>query len=371
MNKWLRTTPWVMVLVANVSLAAGDIHVKKGETWRVNPDQASLNLDSLTLEDGARVEFAPTVNLWQLSADVVRIGEGVVIDGNGRRGAEGVTGNATTPAKPCQNGEAGGNGGAGGLGEAGVTLALNLGVQQIGTLKISIRGGDGGNGGNGTPGQKAGDLDGCEVTQGGDGGDGGRGGDGGSGGLLRLSVATKGPNLNLDFIKQRISIDTEGGKGGAPGKGAAGGEGSPGRWISMKTLSGDKKFVAGGQSGKKGKDGIEGQTGRPGVIDINEDIKQRVNAMIEAGSRQMETLAADISGQKNAQLTQLLEMVTQMQRNVSALQSQVKALQAQGNAQKTAYEAAMKDIEALKRQLQQPSTSAQPKAGAANTPQAQ
>lgn len=368
MNKWLGTTPWVMVLLTNVSLAAGDIHVKKGETWRVNADQASLNLDSLTLEDGARIEFAPSVNLWQLNADVVRIGEGVVIDGSGSRGAEGATGKPTSPAKACQNGEAGGNGGAGGLGEEGVTLALNLGVQQLGTLKISTRGGDGGNGGHGTPGQKAGELDDCELTHGGEGGDGGRGGDGGNGGQIRLSVAPKGPNLNLDFIKQRISIDAEGGKGGAPGKGAVGGEGSPGRWITMKTLSGDKKFVAGGQTGKKGKDGIDGQTGRPGVIDINEDIKQRVNAMIEAGSRQMETLAADISGQKNAQLTQLLEMVTQMQRNVSALQAQVKTLQAQGSAQKTAHEAAMKEIEALKQQLNQPSSSAQPKAGATTKP---
>lgn len=364
MNKWRRTTPWVMVLVANVSLAAGDIHVKKGETWRVNPDQASLNLDSLTLEDSARIEFAPGVNLWQLSADVVHIGDGVVIDGSGSRGAEGATGNGTTLANACQSGEAGGNGGAGGLGEEGVTLALNLGVQQIGTLNISTRGGDGGNGGNGTPGQKAGALDDCELTHGGEGGDGGRGGDGGNGGQVRLSVAMKGPHLNLDFIKQRISIDAVGGKGGESGQGAAGGEGSPGRWIAMKTLSGDKKFVAGGQPGKKGKAGIDGQTGRPGVIDINEDIKQRVNAMIEAGSRQMETLAADISGQKNAQLTQLLEMVTQMQRNVSALQAQVKTLQAQESAQKTAHEAAMKEIEALKQRLHQLSTTAQPKAEA-------
>lgn len=368
MNKWMRATPWVLVVMANVSLAAGDIHVKKGETWRVNPDQASLNLDSLTLEDGARIEFAPNVNLWQLSADVVRIGEGVVIDGSGRRGANGATGNLSTPAKACQNGEPGGNGGAGGLGEEGVTLALNLGVQQIGTLNISTHGGEGGYGGNGTPGQKAGALDGCELTHGGEGGDGGRGGDGGNGGQVRLSVSMKGPHLNLDFIKQRINIEAGGGKGGAPGKGAAGGEGSPGRWVSMKTLSGDKKYLGGGQAGKNGKEGSAGQTGRPGVIDVNEDIKQRVSAMIEEGSRQMETIAADISGQKNAQLTQLLEMVMQMQRNVSALQAQVKTLQAQGSAQKTAHEAAMKEIEALKKQLKQATTSAQPKAGAASSP---
>lgn len=360
MMNWMRATPWVLVLVANVSVAAGNIHVKKGETWRITPDQASLNLDSLTLEDGARIVFVPEVNLWQLSADVVRIGESVIIDGSGARGVDGQPGKQATSAKACQNGEDGGNGGAGGLGEEGVTLVLNVGIQQIGSLKINTRGGDGGNGGAGTPGQKAGALDGCDLTHGGEGGDGGRGGDGGNGGQVRLSVAVKGPNLSLDFVEQRISIDSEGGKGGTAGKGAAGGEGSPGRWLSMKTLSGDKKYVAGGNTGKSGKDGDPGQNGRPGVIEIAEDMKQRVSAMIEAGSRQMETIAADVAGQKNAQLTQMLELVMQLQRNVSALQAQVKTLQTQNSAQQAAYEAAKRDIEALKKQLNMPAGAAQP-----------
>lgn len=351
MKFWKRVVPGLWLLAASVSWAAGDIHVKKGETWRVGPDQASLALDSLTLEDGARIEFTPDVNLWQLSADIVRIGQNVVIDGSGSKGADGANGQPAMPAKACENGQAGGNGAAGGLGEEGVTLALNLGVQQLGSLRITTRGGHGGKGGNGTVGQPAGALDDCELTHGGEGGDGGRGGDGGNGGQVRLSVATRAPNLSLDFLKQRITIESEGGKGGEPGKGAAGGEGSPGRWLSMKTLSGDKKYVAGGQAGKKGKDGSAGQTGRPGVIEITEDIQQRVNAMIEAGSRQMETIAADISGQKSARLA---EVVQQLQQQVNTLQGQVKALQAQGDAQKAANDAAMKEIEALKKQLKLP-----------------
>lgn len=351
MNFWKRTVPGLWILATSMSWAAGDIHVKKGETWRIGPDQASLSLDTLTLEDGARIEFTPDVNLWQLNADIVRVGQNVVIDGSGVKGSDGANGQTAAPAKACENGQDGGNGAAGGLGEEGVTLALNLGVQQLGSLKITTRGGDGGKGGNGTPGQKAGELDDCELTHGGEGGDGGRGGDGGNGGQVRLSMAAKAPNLSLDFLKQRITIESEGGKGGEPGKGAAGGEGSPGRWLSMKTLSGDKKYVAGGQSGKNGKDGSPGQTGRPGVIEITEDIKQRVNAMIEAGNRQMETIAADISGQKSAKLS---EMVQQLQQQVGTLQNQVKALQAQSEAQKAANDAVMKEIEALKKQLKTP-----------------
>lgn len=332
MQRWAHTAPWLLVLVANIGVAAGDIHVKKGETWRVAPAQASLNLDSLTLEEGARIEFAPEVHLWQLSADVVRIGENVTIDAHGANGAEGVAGAMAAPTATCQNGAAGGNGAVGGSGEDGVTLALALGVQQLGSLHINTRGGNGGNGGHGAPGQPAGELDDCELAHGGEGGDGGRGGDGGNGGQVRLSLALKAPNLSLDFLRQRLTLDSAGGVAGAPGKGASGGEGSPGRWLSMKTLTGDKKFVAGGQAGKNGKDGSAGQAGRPGVSDISEDIRQRVNAMIEAGNRQMETLAADISGQKST----LAEQVAQLQQNVTALQSltaalqvEVKALQAQ------------------------------------------
>ncbi len=351
MKRWKRVVPGLFALAVGVSWAGGDIHVKQGETWRIGPDQANLSLDSLTLDDEARIEFAPEVNFWQLSADIVRIGKNVMIDGNGTAGKDGADGQASTPAKACENGMAGGNGGAGGLGEEGVTMVLNLGVQQLGSLKISSRGGNGGHGGDGTPGQNAGELDGCELTHGGEGGDGGRGGEGGNGGQVRLGVALKAPNLTLDFLKQRIAIESEGGKGGNPGKGADGGEGSPGRWLSMKTLSGDKKFVAGGQAGKDGKDGSAGPSGRPGVIDITEDIKQRVNAMIEAGNRQMETIAADISGQKSAQLVQIVQ---QLQQQVGTLQSQVKALQTQSTAQKAANDAAMKEIEALKKQLKMP-----------------
>lgn len=351
----------VLVSVANNGWAAGDMHVKKGDTWRVGADQASLNLDSLTLENGARIEFAPEVHLWQLNADVVRIGENVVIDGAGAKGAEGASGKVAAPANACQNGESGGNGEVGAIGEEGVTLALTLGVQQIGSLNISTLGGDGGNGGQGMPGQKAGDLDGCELTHGGEGGDGGRGGDGGSGGQVRVSVAIKGPNLSLDLIKERVSIHSVGGKGGQPGKGADGGEASPGRWLSMKTLTGDKKYVAGGQAGKNGKDGSPGQSGRPGVIDFNEDIKQRVSAMIEAGNRQMETLAADISGQKSAQLTQLTDMVTRLQASVNTLQEQV-------SAQKTAQEAVLQDMAALKKQLEMQTVPGRTNSPAVKTP---
>lgn len=353
MKAWVNIAS-LLALVSGSVFAAGDVHVKKGETWKIDATQASLTLDSLTLEDGAHIEFAPEVNLWQLSADVVRIGEGVVIDGRGVTGTDGSAGAASAVASACQNGASGGNGVAGALGEEGVTLALNLGLQQIGSLRITTLGGGGGKGGSATAGQKAGELDGCDITHGGEGGDGGRGGDGGNGGQVHLSVAVKGPNLNLDFIKQRVTIESHGGKGGKGGDGAAGGEGSPGRWLSMKTLSGDRKFVAGGQKGKNGKDGSPGQDGRPGVVDVNEDIKQHVNAMFEAGSRQMETLAADISGQKNAQLSVLSTNVLSLQDTVKALQAQVKVLQLQVATQQTAQEKTMQVIESLQKQLEQP-----------------
>ena len=255
-----------LLLVAALSQAT-DLVVPAGETYTITESQRELKLKKLVLGDKATINFASGVGYWDVSAEQVEIGRDVVINGRGAAGAAGQAGSDSEGrAAECKAGARGGDGAVGAAGANGVDMQLQLHVVQLGSLNIYADGGAGGAGGAGGKGQQGGPAGNCDPTTGGEGGAGAAGGQGGNGGKVMVSLTSNSGGLLA--LSHRIDAFAEAGRGAAGGEGGAGGKGSEGKYINQKTLTGDKKWVAGGKEGKAGAAGAKGSDGQSGRVFI-------------------------------------------------------------------------------------------------------
>ncbi|MFA5631122.1 MAG: hypothetical protein WC997_06405 [Porticoccaceae bacterium] len=256
----------VLLAAASFQVFSSELIIGKGEEFVVKPDQMSMAVDKLVVGDNATIRFAEGVDHWELLAKDATIGRGVIIDGSGRRGADGAPGKLTEQsATVCRSGKSGDSGEAGENGSPGVDIYLGLDARKIGKLQVIADGGTGGAGGSGGRGQDAGRMLNCPAARGGNGGIGGPGGDGGRGGNVVISVSSLDPKVEVGALTAGVRVSVKPGVAGKGGEGGDGGVGSEGQYVSQKTLTGSRKWVSGGPGGRfgaKGEDGQEGDYGR-------------------------------------------------------------------------------------------------------------
>ena len=248
-------------------LAADSLDIGSGETYVVSSSQQRMTLDSLTIGDGAKITFAEGVSQWQLRADRVRIGTDVVIDASGRAGAAGAPGRGFSGrAVDCRDGRDGLHGGNGSAGGNGVSVRLQLGLVELGGLRVISDGGAGGAGGIGGDGQDAGEFGPTckDAPAGGAAGNGGSGANGGNGGDVMVTFWSAGSSLNAAAVPDRIQALARPGSAGAAGRSGNPGSGSEGHYMQKRTLSGSRAWVGGGDPGAQGRPGSPGQQGLAG-----------------------------------------------------------------------------------------------------------
>lgn len=296
MNKW--AAGGCLWLVSVALQAATLLHVKAGDVHVLDVGQPVLVLDELVLDDGASLQVPATATPVRIEARRAVIGEGVKIVATGKAGAAGAAGTTLEQqAEKCSDGGAGGHGGHGAVGADGVTLDLTLQIAKLGSLQIDTQGGQGGEGGDGGKGQDAGEFDTCSAPAGGDGGRGGDGGDGGNGGAVRIYYSLLSESGLNDNLAERIKVNAKGGEGGTGGDGGKGGEGGPGKFVSMKTLSGNKKWVAGGKAGAKGVTGANGRDGLKAQVSIQPDLRSRMDDLARQQEAQVQAINAQLAAQ--------------------------------------------------------------------------
>lgn len=348
---------WTLGLLAGVvsmSLQAADsLHIKAGQTHTLDAGKTEWVLSELVLEDNATLLIPAGVGQLQLDAAKAVIGKDVRIvatGGDGKPGAAG--GSRDGKAANCEDGAAGDHGEHGAAGGDGVVLNLTLRIARLDSLAIDTRGGVGGAGGAGGKGQDAGEFDSCNAPTGGDGGRGGDGGDGGSGGHVRVFYTLLPESGLSGTLGDRIKVAAEGGKAAAGGEGGKGGEGGPGKFVTMKTLSGNKKWVAGGKVGSAGVPGKAGRDGSKGQILIQQDLRSRMDELARQQTAQVEAIGAQMTaklaeGQAATQASTAQTLQT-LDQDVAALKGAVAGLATQAAVQKQGA-----DLEARTAKLEQ------------------
>jgi len=182
-------------------------------------------------------------------------------------------------------------------------------------MSVVARGGSGGVGGNG---QDGGEPENCAGGDGGKGGDGGDGGDGGNGGSVRLSYSFL-PDSGADSgIGNRVTVLNQPGEPGVPGNGGKGGKGSKGHYVQMHTLSGNQKWIAGGEPGEDGQAGKAGRAGIKGQAVLERDLTQRIDELM----RDRQPKAAAPVPAQNSVLKALEAKVDQLLKRIEALEKQ-------------------------------------------------
>ncbi|MBQ0759499.1 MAG: hypothetical protein KBT72_07590 [Zhongshania sp.] len=273
---------------------AASLSIPAGKTYIVGIDQQELVLENLRIGDGARITFSSAVAGWRVQARHTYIGNGVVIEGSGSAGAAGEAGeNAST----CSDGMAGEHGGGG---SDGVEIRLQLGIESLGDMQILANGGDGGDGGAGGDGADAGAA--CDGDFTGNGGDGGEGGEGGRGGDITFLYQVLAKSISGDDLVKRVRISNEGGAGGNGGDAGSGGAGSVGRYVSKKSLTGNRAWIPGSDGGLAGSPGSAGSAGNPGrtlldqlILSSEQTVEVRSSATtIVELQRQIERLRARV-----------------------------------------------------------------------------
>jgi len=294
MKQW---TLGALALLASASLQAADtLTIKAGQTHTLDASRSEWVLDELVLEDKATLVVPAALGQIQLDAARVVIGNGVRIVATGVDGSAGAAGaDQEGKAANCEDGATGGHGSHGSAGGDGVALNLTLRIARLDSLQIDTRGGTGGVGGTGGKGQAAGEVENCNPPKGGDGGRGGDGGDGGNGGHVRVFYTLLPESGLSGALGERIKVNAEGGKAAAGGNGGTGGEGSPGRFITMKTLSGNKKWVAGGKPGAEGVSGKAGRDGSKGQILVQQDLRSRMDELIQQQAAQVQAFSSEMA----------------------------------------------------------------------------
>ena len=104
----------------------------------------------------------------------------------------------------------------------------------------------------------------------------GIGGEGGSGGNVRIRYHYLDA-MNHEPLQNKMQIINRGGAGGKGGAGGAGGAGTEGRYINMRTLTGTKKWVGGGKTGRHGEQGEVGRDGADGLVIVEEHLAESVS----------------------------------------------------------------------------------------------
>ena len=257
-----------MIVLADSSLTTKKaLYVKKNEVYVLGKDEQYLQLNELVLDDGAQLVLDDGVDFLSLTATHVTIGAAVKIIAKGKPGEPGGHVASLPEASACAEPRAGLPGEDGASGHQGKDIQLMLDVVAFGDLTIDVSGGVGGQGGQGGDGQLADQSDRCALMAGGNAGAGGDAGDGGNGGNVKVAYSSSNAGLLLE-AKQRTRVIIDGGFGGKAGDAGKAGKGSSGRYIVKKTLTGNKKWVSGGDSGKRAKSGKDGQAGQRGRVDI-------------------------------------------------------------------------------------------------------
>lgn len=335
--KFFYVFPCLLLLLSVAARSAETLHIKSGETYVVPLSQSQLHLKKLRIEDGVNIQFAEGVKHWQVTAEHAEIGSGVSINASGKAGKNGADGaNYNAAADDCESGRAGASGGNGGAGEAGVAITLNLMLSKLGSLEIDARGGIGGRGGHGGSGQAAGAPVKCKAPQGGNGGAGGLGGNGGDGGLVTFAFSFATNTEPFD-VASALVIKNSAGFGGAGGNGGEPGIGTEGRYVTMRTLTGNKRWVAGGAPGEIGRAGNDGIAGNAGVVAVSEKLEQKLLRLVrsetarkeaandEAKSRNL--LKVGSLSQEQQHYQQLLQTINRLSQQVNALQQRVELLE--------------------------------------------
>ncbi len=323
MNNKLSLLLTPLVLLLSVSVQASELIIASGETYTITQEQRELQLKKLVIGNNATIKFAQGVAYWDMSADYVDIGSGVVIDGRGADGATGLSAVAITErAGNCENGKRGGDGEAGIRGGNGVDIQMRLIVAKLGSMKVTVDGGKGGVGGNGAAGQEGGLALSCDPLDGGDGGNAGAGGAGGNGGKLVISLNAATQGQGLMAMSHQIEASSGAGLGGKAGNAGEGGGGSEGQFINQKTLTGDKRWVSGGKKGKLGLAGEVGKAGTEGRVFIGGG-ELVVTPLKEAAS----TKPAEVSSADQQQKKELEELKAQMR----LMQQRLEAMEKQKN----------------------------------------
>lgn len=304
-------------LTSGPALADTSLHIPAGQSRQLDAAQAVAHFTRWTLEDGATLILPAGVERWQWQVDRADIGNGVRILSTGAAGAKGADGSAADGrSDPCRDGKPGGNGEPGGNGHHGASIDLRLGLASIGSLSIEVPGSPGGDGGDGGRGQDGGDSKKCPGGDGGNGGSGGDGGHGGNGGNVQVHYSYL--SEPAPTATPAIRITAEPGAGGLSGKGGSGGAGSSGGYVSMRTLSGDQKWMPGGKAGRAGDAGKPGESGASGQVLLAQDLNRRLEQLLESGSIPHRQTTATEPDDRTRQLERKLEEAL---RRIDALES--------------------------------------------------
>jgi len=321
------------------------LHVKAGKTVELAADQSVLSYDRLILEDDAVLRIPAQLKQLQLEAAWVEIGNNVKILAQGEDGVSGAAGeNREGQAEECKAGKRGGDGEHGTPGGEAVSLVMALGIVKLGSLTVNSRGGSGGNGGAGGQGQQGGPFDKCNAQPGGDGGAGGDGGDGGNGGQVSITYRLVPGNTVSQPVNKLVVIQNGGGQGGEPGPAGQGGEGTEGKYINMRTLTGNRKWMGGGDTGQPGNIGKPGRDGVKGPALVQQDLRDRMDAVIQTQSAQVAALKDQLVAKLAEEKRQVEDAAKQA---ISSLELQVTALQSNMDtaASQTTVDQSITDIQ--------------------------
>jgi len=318
---WL--SPAVTVRAENV------LHVKAGQT-HVLAANKFMQLDRLILDDGATLQIPATLDALQLNAARVEIGTGVTILARGEAGTAGVAG-ASQPgqAAECEAALPGAAGSAGLAGGKGVDLNLAWGIARLGSLTIDTSGGAGGNGGAGGKGQAAGEFDRCRAPAAGAGGDGGAGGNGGAAGKLMLVYRLLPGSKIQPPLDSHLTLRSEGGVAGQGGAGGLGGAGTEGKYITTRSMSGNRKWMGGADTGVTGSIGQAGLEGSSGQILVQQDSRDQIDAIGQQAVVKAPATEPNLNALVQRQERQIQELSTkldQLTQQMNDLKSRVDQL---------------------------------------------
>lgn len=266
----MKQLAWSVLTVAalfahGVVHAASDFIVKKGETFEITP-AVTLNVhyNRLILEDEATlIVRVPDV---KFNAGELKIGNNVVIMGNGVNGVDGKSPADKGGVGLGNGGWPGDNGGAGTDGTTGANVAFVAGtLRPIGSnLRVELRGGQGGDGGAGGAGGRGGSAE-CHqrAGDGGNGGNGGPAGRGGDGGKFSIKFSS----FQGEATFMVLDADTFNLSGGAAGTaGARGGGGHGGDGCDCPVWLGGARSGGGvGGNGRPGAASSAGVTRKPDI----------------------------------------------------------------------------------------------------------
>lgn len=265
---------FTQVIYASSIFAGQTLEVKKGQVYTLGTDVDFLQLDQLTLADkstlvipGSYPTFTLEAQEAYIGADVKIIGSAYSFDNKKLDGASNTNSFKNTSdsviaeAIDCKQPLDGIVGKNGEDGISGVDVILRLGLKTFGSLSIDTSGGSGGDGQKGGDGQNADQSEHCPLTTGGAAGAGGNAGNGGQAGDIQLTYLHASNQSLLDLAEENTRLVQLGGSPGEVGKAGQPGKGSLGRYVNKKTLSGSRKWEAGGKAGTKALDGKEGRIG--------------------------------------------------------------------------------------------------------------